>query len=139
MDRPQFRTAQGFTLLEIIVALMLFSISFALILQGATQSMRNTLRAREYTVASLWAQNQMDQLGVGQDIEAGQSQGSFDDRYQWDMSVEESAVDWQGDSTPLAGNVKLFSVTLVVNWQGRGGQKQLEFKTLRAVQNQGRQ
>ncbi len=129
-DNPG-HTCRGFTLLEIIVALILFSLSFALILQGATQSMRNTLRAREYTEATLWAENKLDSLGLGEELERGSDAGRFDDRYSWQLEAWPVELDWQQGQP---GNLSLLQVRLVVSWDSRGGRRSLEFVTLRAVE-----
>ncbi len=124
---------RGFTLLEIIIALLLFSLGFALILQGATQSMRNTLRAREYTEATLWAENKLDTLGVGETLEPGSENGRFDDRYSWSLQADPVQLEWQENS---GGNLQLLQVRLTVFWDSRGGRRSLEFVTLRAVEGQ---
>ncbi len=129
------RSVRGFTLLEIIVALILFSLGFALILQGATQSMRNTLRAREYTEATLWAENRLAALGVEEVLEAGADSGRFDDRYRWQLQAEPVELDW---AQPQAGGLELLRVRLTVSWDSRGGPRSLEFVTLRAVQQEAR-
>jgi type II secretory pathway pseudopilin PulG len=46
----------GFTLLELLLAFVVFAISFATVLEIMSGSMRNTVRAREYTEAALTAQ-----------------------------------------------------------------------------------
>lgn len=50
----------GFTLLEVLLAFLVFALSFAVTLEILTGSIRNTARAREYTEATLIAQSLMD-------------------------------------------------------------------------------
>ena len=95
--------------------------------------MRNTLRAREYTEATLWAENKLDTLGLGEALEPGGDSGRFDDRYRWSLQIDPVELEWQ---QPVAGNLQLLRVHLTVFWDSRGGQRSLEFTTLRAVEGQ---
>ena len=54
------RRSGGFTLLELLLAFMVFALSFATVLEILSGSMRNTVRARHFTEAALTAQSIMD-------------------------------------------------------------------------------
>ena len=66
------RREGGFTLLELLLAFMVFALSFATVLEILSGSMRNTVRARHFTEAALTAQSIMDQVGVVIPLESGQ-------------------------------------------------------------------
>ena len=48
---------RGFTLLELLLAFLVFALSFATVLEILSGSLRNTVRARHYTEAALTAQS----------------------------------------------------------------------------------
>ncbi len=47
------RHQAGFTLLEVILAFLIFSIAFGALLEVMTGAMRNNIRSQEYTQATL--------------------------------------------------------------------------------------
>jgi len=65
------RSNSGFTLLELLLAFVVFALSFATVLEILSGSMRNTVRARHYSEAALTAQSLMDQVGLEIPLEAG--------------------------------------------------------------------
>ena len=70
-DAPPVRRSGGFTLLDLLLACMVFALSFATVLEILSGSMRNTVRARQFTEAALTAQSGMDQVGVDSPLESG--------------------------------------------------------------------
>ena len=65
--------SRGFTLLELLLAFVVFALSFATVLEILSGSMRNTVRARHYSEAALTAQSIMDQVGLAPGEGAGTS------------------------------------------------------------------
>ena len=59
----------GFTLLELLLAFMVFALSFATVLEILSGSMRNTVRARHYSEAALTAQSLIDSASHYHSIE----------------------------------------------------------------------
>ena len=53
------RQSRGFTLLEVLLAFVVFALSFAVVLEILGGSMRSSLRARDYTEAALIGQSLM--------------------------------------------------------------------------------
>lgn len=122
----------GFTLIEVMAAFMVFALLFGVVLQVLSTSVGNTRLSGEYTQAALWAQSKLDVLGLEGMIEPGVSQGSFDDTYDWTMEINETeVVDERGldaqDELPIA----LYHVRLTVEWGE--GRRQAVFETLRSV------
>ncbi len=122
----------GFTLIEVMVAFMVFALLFGVVLQILSTSVGNTRLSGEYTQAALWAQSKLDVVGLEGMIEPGVTRGSFDDNYDWTMEINETeviderALDTQ-DELPIA----LYHIRLVVEWGG--GRRQAVFETLRSV------
>jgi len=61
---PARGRSRGFTLLELLLAFVVFALGFATVLEILSGSMRNTVRAREYSEAALIAQSLMDTIGI---------------------------------------------------------------------------
>ena len=79
---------RGFSLIEMIAAFLVFAIAMGVLMQVLATSMRQTRQSSEYTMAALWAQSKLDTVGVGKRIEAGHSDGRFDDTYRWQLVLK---------------------------------------------------
>jgi len=123
----------GFTLLEVLVAFVVFALVFATTLQILSGSMRNVKRSAEYTQAALWAQSRLDAVGIDPPLESGQYQGEFDDDYSWELDIVPYEFD---DGTDLVVDdfpIDLFYVELRVQWGQEPRRRQAVFKTLRTA------
>jgi general secretion pathway protein I len=135
-DMKAFRSDRGFTLLEVLLGFLVFALSFAVVLEILSGSIRNTVRAREYTEAALIAQSVMDQLGLDLPLEqdAGYSGESGD--YQWELYInpfEGIAENEQGIELGELTGIELLQIDLVVSWGEPPRNKSNEFSTVRAM------
>jgi general secretion pathway protein I len=133
---PEFGRNGGFTLLELLLAFVVFALSFAVVLEILSGSMRNTVKARQFTEAALTAQSVMDQVGLEIPLQPGQvSQGEYGD-YQWELEIYEYASSEDEVSSAevaeLTGIV-LLQVDLVVNWGEPPREQSRRFSTIKAV------
>ena len=152
----------GFSLIEMVAAFLVFAIAIGILMQILATSMHNTRQSSDYTMAALGAQSKLDIVGVGSPIEAGSSNGRFDDDYSWKLDVQQvdpqsvepppqqyanagMSAQNQGNSrmTTSAGNpgalqvapFDLYQIDLTVFWGGRYGsaQRSARFSTLRTM------
>ena len=86
---PSARRVRGFTLIELIAAFLVFAIAIGLLMQVLSSAMRQVRQSADYTMAALWAQSKLDSVGVGERVEAGRSNGRFDDVYSWDLNIQQ--------------------------------------------------
>ena len=133
---PRPAGSGGFTLLELLLAFMVFALSFATVLEILSGSMRNTVRARQYTEAALTAQSVMDQLGLEIPLEVGTSMAGESGDYRWEIDLFEYA-DAGGDprSVELAEltNIELLQVELLVSWGEPPREQTSRFSTIKAL------
>ncbi len=130
--RPQQRQSGGFTLIEILAAFLVFALSFAVIMQIMSSSLRNTRIAGDLTQAALYAQSKMDMLGIEAPVEEGSDSGEFDQRYRWEMHTTPYQVDDDRGIDPETIPVDLFRVVLTVYWRKGGREESADFTTLYA-------
>jgi len=130
--RTGYKQSAGFTLIEILAAFLIFALSFAVIMQIMSSSMRNTRIAGDLTQAALYAQSKMDMLGIEAPVEEGSDSGEFDQRYRWDMRVEPYTIDDERGIDSERIPVDLYQVTLTVFWQNGGREESTDFTTLYA-------
>lgn len=128
--------AHGFSLLEVIAAVLLLAITFAALMRVAGSSLNLTARAAERSQAAMWARSMLDSAFVLEPIRTGHSSGRFDDRYRWQLDVQA----WQppaAAATPgpqpqaPASPLKLYRLDLAVLWRSAGHDYRAQFSTLR--------
>lgn len=132
VQRP---TSRGFTLLEVMLAFVIFAISFATVLEIMAGSMRSVKRAGEDTEVALFAQSIMDLVGTEIPVEEGQFSGTGMDRYQWQLGIYPYASSADDPATlELAemSGIDLYYVDLEIDWDTGRRQRNLNFTTIRS-------
>jgi len=128
--------AAGFTLIEVLLAFLVFAISFAVVLQILSASTRNTVRAREYTQVALIAQSLMDQVGLDIPLEPGFSTRGETGGYRWEMTINPftGSAD-SGNSVDLAEltGIELLEVELVITWGTYPREHSNRFSTVKGL------
>ena len=131
--RPRFGRARacsqrGFSLLEVIAAIMLLAIAFAALMKVAGGSISLTQNAAGYTQAALWARGMLDGAFVGEPVRAGSSAGQFNSTYRWQLAV----TPWTaaGNVLPTAP-MHLYQLDLDVLWGPLSHPRSAHFRTLR--------
>lgn len=136
--------ARGFSLLEVIAAVLLLAITFATLMRVAGSSLNLTARAAERSEAAMWARTLLDSAYVLEPPRVGASSGRFDARYQWRLDVSP----WQAPAAPggpnpasLAGPeaLRMYRLDLEVLWTAAGHHYNARFSTLRLATPQEQQ
>ena len=128
--------AAGFTLIEVLLAFVVFALSFTVVLEILTGSMRNTMRAKEYTEVALIAQSVIDQVGLDIPLEAGtHSDGEFGD-YHWQLEINPFAGAADNSRILELGEltgIDLLEVEFVISWGTYPRERSNRFSTVKAV------
>lgn len=128
--------SNGFTLLEVMLAFVVFALSFATVLEILSGSMRSVTRSNDDTEVALFAQSVMDLVGTDIPLEQGQFNGTGLDRYQWQLDIylfeSGEGDDHTMELAELTG-VELFRIELNVDWTSGRRQRHLEFATIRGI------
>ncbi len=139
MRRPvtlRRRGQSGFTLLEVLLAFVVFAVSFAVVMEILSSAMRGTVRAREYTEAALVAQSVMDLVGREIPLEQlrldGESMGDY--RWSLDIYLLEAQEDYQRRVVDIADTMatEIYQVDLVLEWGDGALARSKRFSTVRA-------
>jgi general secretion pathway protein I len=127
---------RGFSLIELVAAFVVFALGFAVLMGILSASIRNTRLAADYTQAALWAQSQLDIVGIGEKLEAGHKSGRFDDQFRWELDVQkyEPPPDANATAKPEGfQNIELYRVDLEVLWGERRNPRSAHFVSLRSA------
>jgi general secretion pathway protein I len=128
------RKQGGFSLLEIVVAFVIFALAFGLLMQIMSTSLKNTRRSAAATEAALLARSKLDEVGMGEKLDEGVEAGRFDNGYRWSLDVRK--LDAPPSSTGLVEpiGVDLYRLELVVSWDEGNAEREARFATERAIQ-----
>lgn len=131
--------SRGFTLLEVMLAFVVFALSFAAVLEILAGSMRSVSQASDDTEVALLAQSLMDTVGTEIPVEEGQYSGSSMERYNWTLNISLYAATEGNESSMHAqelaelSGVELYYVDLNIDWLAGIRERQMHFGTVRSV------
>jgi len=122
------RSHRGFSLLEVIAAMMLLAIIFTALMHVAGGAIRLTQNAAAHSEAAMWARSLLDSAYVGEPIRPGSSAGQFNAKYRWRLNV----TPWnQAGIAPPGASLQLYRLDLDVLWGPPGHPRSAHFRTLR--------
>ena len=130
------QSSRGFTLLEVMLAFVIFALSFATVLEIMAASMRSVRRAGDDTQVALFAQSIMDQVGIEFPLGEGEFSGMEMDRFQWQLGIylyDQGDVDAYTQELAEMSGVELYQVVLDVDWETGWRQRTAHFSTIRSV------
>jgi general secretion pathway protein I len=122
-------TAQGFTLIEVLVAFMILTLSLSVLFRIFSGGLNNVAVAGDYTQAVLVAESQLAVVGRSEPLVVGETYGEPDERFRWRRIIE-SYMPWE-DDTALTVPVSGYRVTVEVSWTRNGRDQQITLNSLR--------
>jgi len=130
------RSSRGFTLLEVMLAFVVFALSFATVLEIMAGSMRSVRRATEDTDVALFAQSIIDLVGTEIPLEEGGFNGVGLDRYNWNLGIylyAESDENLHTLELAEMSGIELYKIDLDIDWVSGQRQRDLHFSTIRSI------
>jgi general secretion pathway protein I len=122
----------GFTLLEVIVALAILSVAFALAMELLAAGVRSAKASEDYTQAVLLARQKMAEVVVTPNLEGSAGGGDFDRGFHWYSEVQPLSQEEEERDLPA----RLYQVRVRVTWPSRGAEKSLDLYTFRMAVDQ---
>lgn len=122
----------GFTLLEVLVAFAVLTISLGVLLNIFSLTIRTTQAALDQQKAVLLAESKLAELDAAFTLRPGTERDQADERFAWETRVEEF------DSRALMDNQSLlvpYRLSVVVSWDDN---RRYELSTLRLVRTEAR-
>jgi general secretion pathway protein I len=121
--------SRGMTLMEVLVAFVVLSLTMAVILNIFSGGMRNSRLTDSYSRAVFLAQSRLAAVGVESPLTPGEENGRIGTTLQWRTSV--TRVDDGGEADRLLMPVRQYQVRAQVTWQEDGRDKQIELSSVR--------
>lgn len=117
--------ARGFTLLEVLIAMLILGITFLWLLKATNQGVEMAMRSKFITTSTLLAQEKIaDITSSDQTVMPGSDEGDFGEEYMGYTYTEEI------EPTPLEGYYKY---TMNITW-GPGGNLETRFISFLSAQ-----
>ncbi|MHA6204847.1 type IV pilus modification PilV family protein [Dyella soli] len=120
---------RGFSLLEVIAAILLLAITFAALMKVAGGSIALTRNADDHSQAAMWARSMLDTAGIATPLQPGSSDGRFDRHYRWHLVV----TPWSPGQVAANAPLQMVKLDLDVFWGGVPREHSAHFSTLRAL------
>lgn len=118
----------GFSLLEVIAAMLLLAIAFTALMKVAGGAISLTQNAAAHSEAAMWARSLLDSAFVGQRLKPGTRSGQFNRKFHWQLQV----TPWRlAGKTPPNAPLQLYQLDLDVRWGPPGHVRSAQFRTLR--------
>ncbi len=128
---PALHAEYGFTLLEVIIALAILGVAFALAMELLATGVRSAKASDDYTQAVLLARQKLAEIAGTPKLEESADGGDFGGGFRWSSEVKPLPQDQQ-EGLPSS----LYRVRVRVAWTGRRGEKSLDLYTLRTAVDQ---
>ena len=120
---------RGMTLIEVLVAFVVLSVTMAAIMQIFTGGMRNARMSDSYSRAVFLAESRLAAVGVERPLVAGEDNGRVGQDLQWRVSV--FPVDDAGAADRQLLPVRLYQVQVKVGWAEDGRDRQVVLDSFR--------
>ncbi len=108
---------QGFTLLEVLVAMAILGIGLIVIIELFSGGLRLGRTSEEYTRAVGYARMKLEEISLAKSLEEGIEGGEFDREYRWQVEVKKVDLLPPGRETSYQPPVALYWVRIEVLWK----------------------
>ena len=116
---------RGFTLVEVLVSTVLLASVFVAVLSLSSQSVRNLFRLQPHEIALQHAREKMNGVLLLEELQTGQSSGTWSDGYRWTIGIAQHTTDPKFKNADF----QLFDVQVVISWGDRLQEKHYALET----------
>jgi len=122
---------QGFTLIEVVIALAILGMGLTVIIELFSGGLRLGRASAEYTRAVNYARMKMEEIAMKPNIQEGTEEGEFDPIYSWQVGIKKMDLLSLGKDRTLTPPVELFQVKVNVLWKSGSKERSALFETYR--------
>lgn len=122
---------QGFTLIEVVIALAILGVGLTVIIELFSGGLRLGRASVEYTKAVNFARMKMEEIAIKPNIQEGTDEGEFDPTYRWQVEIKKMDLLSAQKDRDLNPPVELFQVKVNVLWKSGSKERSAIFETYR--------
>lgn len=130
-ENPESKFQEGFTLLEILVALAILGIAIAVVLQLFSANLRAISASEDYVAAVTKAESKMREVLDDEKLEEKTWKEVTEDGYSVEVTISR-ALEERTEKLQM----RLLEVNLILRWSMGLKEKSLNLKTLKVVNKQ---
>ena len=120
----------GFTLLEVLVAFSIFTVSLGILFQIFSKGTNAARLGDEYTQAVFIAQSRLASIGIESNPDIGEYRGRENNNFHWVMTVR--PYDPNEDLLSDYGIAKR-EIEITVNWKSQGRNRSVNLNSIRLI------
>jgi len=121
----------GFTLIEILVAISILAISLVVILQLFSGGLKSSRLSDEYTRGIFHAREKMGEILLSKDLSEGETEGEFADLFRWKCLVERIE---SGEENEEKLPFNMFNIKVDIIWNVGDREKRFQVSTMKVVE-----
>ncbi len=135
------RSMAGFTLIEVLTAMMILAISMVMIMQLFSGGLKAEKLSGDYNRAIMHARAKMEETLLLETLEEGIVEGEFEDGFRWKTEIathqpaDEDPDEEEENPRPIP--VELLEVTVEVGWSSGERERIFRIETLAVVESDG--
>ncbi len=140
MNSSRQKKQHGFSLLEILVAFSILSLSLGILLNIFSSGVRTAVLSEDYTAAVQIAESLLARTGVENELLEGELSGEEYEKYNWTISsypyevYEQHNLEPPENSAGKKDKLKVFQVIVTVAWsegEGDENERTVQLNTLK--------
>ena len=128
-DRRSQGCSQGYSLIEVLVAMTILAMSLTVLMRIFATGLQNVAVSADYARAVIVAETRLLAAGLDAELRQGESEGLIDERFYWLRTVENHALTERTGAQELP--VSAFLVTVAVAWEHRGRTRRISLNSVR--------
>lgn len=94
ISRPAADRSRGFTLLEVLFALVVLGLAMTALIQSFSTGLDGIGRGEQRVIATLHARSKLEEFSARPDLELGEWSGVFDNGFRWQVSKTPAVLDF---------------------------------------------
>jgi general secretion pathway protein I len=125
MLKRSFSKSRGFTLLEVLVAFSILTVSLGVLFQIFSKGTSAVILGNEYSQAIIIAQSRLASAGI-----EGEYNGEENETYRWTTTIRPYD---SGDDLETNFGISRREIEIVVDWYSQGKKHSVKLNTLKLI------
>jgi len=125
------RSDNGFTLMEVMVAMAILGIAVTVIIELFSGGLRLARKSEDYSRAVFYGRQLLEELCLKKEFSTLEEEGKFEGDYTWRYEIKPELLveEDREDTFP----VELYNIKVLVFWPSGDKQKTLNFETFKTL------